>query len=144
MFVFYYSVLSEVTPPTALAAVGAAAITGARPIATMWQALRYALPAFLLPMAFVLTHPGSYLLDLGAGARTAAACAAAAAGIAALAIACGGWVLGVGAAGVPERVAAAAAGAALLYVRPGSVIAGAVLLAAAVAGAAVRRRRGSA
>ena len=30
MFVFYYSVLSEVTPPTALAAVGASAVTGGR------------------------------------------------------------------------------------------------------------------
>ena len=28
MFIFYYAVLSEVTPPTALAAVAAAALTG--------------------------------------------------------------------------------------------------------------------
>ena len=39
MFIFYYAVLSEVTPPTALAAVAAAAITGGDVIATMWQAL---------------------------------------------------------------------------------------------------------
>ncbi len=58
MFVFYYSVLSEVTPPTALAAVGAAAITGGRTVPTMWQALKYALPAFLAPIAFVLTEAG--------------------------------------------------------------------------------------
>lgn len=143
MFVFYYSVLSEVTPPTALAAVGAAAITGARPIPTMWHALRYALPAFLLPMAFVLTVPGEHLLGIGlteAGLDGAAAVAAAAAGVAALSVACGGWVLGVGPAGRPERVAAAAAGLALLYLRPGTVIAGVLLLAVAVAGAVLRRR----
>ena len=33
MFIFYYAVLSEVTPPTALAAVAAAAITGGNTIA---------------------------------------------------------------------------------------------------------------
>ncbi|MFY1669472.1 TRAP transporter large permease subunit [Plantactinospora sp. WMMB334] len=65
MFVLYYSVLSEVTPPTALAAVGAAAITGGRTVPTMWQALKYALPAFLVPVAFVLTGPGEYLLGQG-------------------------------------------------------------------------------
>ena len=67
MFVFYYSVLSEVTPPTALAAVGASAITGGRTVPTMWQALKYALPAFLAPIAFVLTDPGEYLLGRGPG-----------------------------------------------------------------------------
>ena len=71
MFVFYYSVLSEVTPPTALAAVGASAVTGGRAIPTMWQALRYAAPAFLVPIAFVLTDPGEYLLGTRAGARGA-------------------------------------------------------------------------
>ena len=71
MFVFYYSVLSEVTPPTALAAVGASAVTGGRAIPTMWQTLRYAAPAFLVPIAFVLTHPGEYLLGRGTGDRGA-------------------------------------------------------------------------
>ena len=98
MFVFYYSVLSEVTPPTALAAVGASAVTGGRAIPTMWQALRYAAPAFLVPIAFVLTDPGEYLLGRGPVIGVLWAAAAACAGIVALSFAAGGWVLGVGAA----------------------------------------------
>ena len=65
MFIFYYAVLSEVTPPTALAAVAAAAITGGNTIATMWQAWKYTLPAFLAPIAFVITENGSHLLVQG-------------------------------------------------------------------------------
>ncbi len=62
MFIFYYAVLSEVTPPTALAAVAAAAITGGSVMKTMWQTWKYTLPAFLVPIAFVLTDNGSALL----------------------------------------------------------------------------------
>ena len=40
MFIFYYAVLSEVTPPTALAAVAAAAITGGNAIADDVAGLR--------------------------------------------------------------------------------------------------------
>ena len=65
MFIFYYAVLSEVTPPTALAAVAAAAITGGNTIGTMWQAWKYTLPAFLAPIAFVITDNGSHLLMQG-------------------------------------------------------------------------------
>jgi len=32
-----------------------------RTVPTMWQALKYALPAFLVPVAFVLTDPGEYV-----------------------------------------------------------------------------------
>jgi TRAP-type uncharacterized transport system fused permease subunit len=128
MFVFYYSVLSEVTPPTALAAVGAAAITGGRTVATMWQALKYALPAFLVPVAFVLTGPGEYLLArgpwLGIVWTTVAACAA----VAALAVATGGWLLGVGRATALPRVLAALAGLLLLYLHPVTISIAAVLL----------------
>ena len=128
MFVFYYSVLSEVTPPTALAAVGAAAITGGRTVATMWQALKYALPAFLVPVAFVLTDAGEYLLArgpwLGIVWTTVAACAA----VAALAVATGGWLLGVGRATAVPRVLAALAGLLLLYLHPVTISVAAVLL----------------
>ena len=66
MFIFYYAVLSEVSPPTALAAVASAAITGGKVIPTMWQACKYTLPAFLAPMAFVVTPAGAHLLGIGA------------------------------------------------------------------------------
>ena len=96
MFIFYYAVLSEVTPPTALAAVASAAITGGDTIATMWQALRkYTLPAFLAPLAFVVTDNGSNLLMAGHGPRRSCGrprchCVA----VAALAAATGGWIAG--------------------------------------------------
>lgn len=132
MFVFYYSVLSEVTPPTALAAVGAAAITGARAVPTMWQALKYALPAFLVPIVFVLTEPGEYLLGrgplLGVLWTTLVACA----GVAALAAATGGWILGLGPARPLARVLAAIGGLTLLYLEPVALIIGLVVIAAAV------------
>jgi TRAP transporter 4TM/12TM fusion protein len=142
MFVFYYSVLSEVTPPTALAAVGASAITGGRTVPTMWQALKYALPAFLAPIAFVLTGPGEFLLGRGPVLGVLWTSVVACAGIGALAVATGGWLLGVGAAGRIERGVAAAAGLLLLYLHPVTVVAGVVLLTVVV-GLTLARQRGN-
>ncbi|WP_045746783.1 TRAP transporter permease [Actinoplanes rectilineatus] len=132
MFVFYYSVLSEVTPPTALAAVGAAAITGGRAVPTMWQALKYALPAFLAPIAFVLTANGEHLLARGPALGVLWTSLAAAVAVAALAVATGAWVPGVGPAGPASRVLAAVAGLLLLYLEPVVIAAGAVALLSAV------------
>ena len=134
MFVFYYSVLSEVTPPTALAAVGASAITGGRVIPTMWQTLKYALPAFLVPIAFVVTDAGEYLLGRGPALDVLWATAVACAGIFALSAAAGAWVLGVGKTGPIPRVLAAAAGLLLLFLEPVTIAAGVACLVAAIAG----------
>ncbi|MFG1604095.1 TRAP transporter permease [Actinoplanes sp. NPDC049265] len=141
MFVFYYSVLSEVTPPTALAAVGASAITGGRTIPTMWQALKYALPAFLAPIAFVLTGPGEYLLARGPVLGIVGTTLAAALAVLGLAVATGAWVPGVGPAPLPARVLGAAAGLLLLYLAPPTIIAGLIALALAAALAAWRRKQ---
>ncbi len=62
MFVFYYAVLSEVSPPTALSPFAAAAITGAGPYRTTMQAWKYTLPAFVLPFVFVTDPDGVGLL----------------------------------------------------------------------------------
>ncbi len=132
MFVFYFSVLSEATPPTALAAVAASAVTGGQPIRTMWETLRYALPAFLVPLAFVVTAPGQALLGRGPLTQIVWASLAAAAGVAAFAIATGGWVLGVGAANRWVRALAALAGLLLMYLHPVSIAIGAGLLACAM------------
>ncbi|MGV9410648.1 TRAP transporter permease [Nocardia sp. NPDC003693] len=131
MFVFYYSVLSEVTPPTALAAVGAAAVTGGRTMPTMWQTLRYALPAFLVPLVFVLTGSGERLLGRGPILEIIATGLMVAVGVAALAMATGGWIFGAGAAGRPARALAAAAGVVLLYPNVVSLGIGLALLAVA-------------
>jgi TRAP-type uncharacterized transport system fused permease subunit len=62
MFIFYYAVLSEVSPPTALSPFAAAAITGGDPYKTTMQAWKYTLPAFLVPFVFVLDPLGAGLL----------------------------------------------------------------------------------
>jgi TRAP transporter 4TM/12TM fusion protein len=62
MFIFYYAVLSEVSPPTALSPFAAAAITGGDPYKTTMQAWKYTLPAFLVPFVFVLDPLGIGLL----------------------------------------------------------------------------------
>jgi TRAP transporter 4TM/12TM fusion protein len=64
MFMFYYAVLADVSPPTALAPFAASAITRGSPFATMMQAWKYTLPAFLVPFLFCLTPDGMALLML--------------------------------------------------------------------------------
>jgi len=62
MFIFYYAVLSEVSPPTALSPFAAAAITGGDPYRTTMQAWKYTIPAFLVPFVFVCDPQGVGLL----------------------------------------------------------------------------------
>jgi TRAP transporter 4TM/12TM fusion protein len=62
MFIFYYAVLSEVSPPTALSPFAAAAITGGDPYKTTVQSWKYTMPAFLVPFVFVLDPQGTGLL----------------------------------------------------------------------------------
>ena len=62
MFIFYYAVLSEVSPPTALSPFAAAAITGGSPYLTTLQSWKYTMPAFLVPFVFVLDPQGVGLL----------------------------------------------------------------------------------
>src|SRR5687767_10769474 len=65
MFIFYYAVLSEVSPPTALSPFAAAAITGGGPYRTTLQCWKYTTPAFLVPFMFVLDPSGTGLLLTG-------------------------------------------------------------------------------
>ncbi|GAA3223729.1 TRAP transporter fused permease subunit [Dactylosporangium siamense] len=128
MFIFYFAVLSEATPPTALASVAAAAVTGGRVFPTMWQTLRYALPAYLVPIAFVVTPAGRGLLGFGGWDDIGFALAASALGVLALSVAAGGWLLGVGRAGVVARVVAGLAALALLWLSLWTVVTGVALL----------------
>jgi TRAP transporter 4TM/12TM fusion protein len=130
MFIFYYAVLSEVTPPTALASVAAAAITGGSVMRTMWQTWKYTLPAFLVPIAFVLTDNGSALLLQRPVGTVLWVVAVSALGVAALAVVTGAWLFGP--ARWPERALCAVAAALLLYLQPLSVAIGIGLLAVAV------------
>jgi len=62
MFIFYYAVLSEVSPPTALSPFAAAAITGGNPYKTTLQSWKYTMPAFMVPFVLVLDPQGIGLL----------------------------------------------------------------------------------
>jgi TRAP-type uncharacterized transport system fused permease subunit len=97
MFVFYYAVLSEVSPPTALSPFAASAITGAGPYRTTLQAWKYTLPAFVLPFVFVTDPEGVGLLlrltDSMTWTDVAWQVFLATAGLAALAVATQGWLV---------------------------------------------------
>ncbi|HSQ03099.1 MAG TPA: TRAP transporter large permease subunit, partial [Burkholderiales bacterium] len=73
MFIFYYAVLSEVSPPTALSPFAAAAITGGDPYKTTLQSWKYTMPAFLVPFMFVLDPSGLGLLLMGSFKKLASA-----------------------------------------------------------------------
>ncbi len=125
MFIFYYAVLSEVSPPTALSPFAAAAITGGDPYKTTLQCWKYTLPAFLVPFMFVLDPSGQGLLLMGstkglAGAdpwSIATVTLTAAVGIAALAVGFQGWAWRKTT--LFERLVFIIAGFALVY--PGAV-----------------------
>lgn len=64
-FVFYYAVISSVTPPVALAAFAAAGISGADPFKTSITSFKFCIVAFLLPFMFfyspaILMHGASW------------------------------------------------------------------------------------
>ena len=65
LFVFYYAVLSAITPPVALAVFAAAAIAKVSPLKLAARALRLSLVAFVLPIVWVY-HPEINLQDLNA------------------------------------------------------------------------------
>jgi TRAP-type uncharacterized transport system fused permease subunit len=92
MFIFYYAVLSEVSPPTALSPFAAAAITGGNAFRTMMLTWKYTLPAFLVPLAFTLTPEGGGLLLLAPGPSTLWTVVTAAVAVGAFAAAFGGWI----------------------------------------------------
>ncbi len=58
LLVFYFAVLSEVSPPVGLSPSAAAAVTGGNPFGSMMQAWKYSLPAFLVPFFFSTTTVG--------------------------------------------------------------------------------------
>ncbi len=62
MFLFYYAVLAEVTPPVALSAYAAASVMRTDPILTSIAAARVALPKYLIGITFIMSLSGSGLL----------------------------------------------------------------------------------
>ncbi|MBW3612741.1 MAG: TRAP transporter fused permease subunit [Chloroflexi bacterium] len=139
MFVFYYSVLSEVSPPTALSPFAASAITGGKPIKTMWLTWRYTLPAFLVPFVFVLAPAGEgILLTRSDPVSILTAIAVSAVAVAALAVVTGGWILT--SASWLERGVFAVGAAALLMMAPATMAIGFAAVLAGLGLHLVRRR----
>jgi len=130
MFIFYYAVLSEVSPPTALSPFAAAAITGGRAFPTMMLTWKYTLPAFVFPFAFTLSAQGMGLLMQGSAADIAISTASALVGILALAAGLGGWIRGP--ASSVERALATAGGLLLFYAGTWSDAAGLGLFGTAI------------
>ena len=64
-FIFYFGMMSMVTPPVALAAYAAAAIAGSGIMVTAFAAFRFALVGFALPYVFVLRPALLWLSDDG-------------------------------------------------------------------------------
>ena len=52
MFVFYYGILADVTPPVALAAYAGSGIAGSDPFKTGFTAFKIALAGYLVPFVF--------------------------------------------------------------------------------------------
>jgi TRAP transporter 4TM/12TM fusion protein len=62
MFLFYFAVLAEVTPPVALSAYAASSVMGTDPIKTGVFAARVALPKYFIGLTFILSFSGTALL----------------------------------------------------------------------------------
>jgi TRAP transporter 4TM/12TM fusion protein len=127
MFIFYYAVLSEVSPPTALSPFAAAAITGGNPFRTMMLTWKYTLPAFLVPFVFTLSPQGLGVLLQAPVRDIVTASVTSAAGVAALAAGLGGWLRGP--LSQPRRAGLTAAGLLLCYAAPWADLAGVGVIA---------------
>ena len=55
MFVFYFGIIADITPPVALAAYAGAGISGGDPLKTGVNASKLAIAAFIIPYMFVLS-----------------------------------------------------------------------------------------
>lgn len=135
MFIFYYALLSEVSPPTALSPFAAAAITGGNPFKTTMMAWKYTLTAFLLPFIFTVLPEGRALLLHWEGISAVGGVwtiLSAFIGIGLLASGCSGWLLRRSTALERSLTIAAALGFVLPYhigsVTGAFLIAGVVLL----------------
>ena len=66
LFILYFGVVADVTPPVALAAYAGAGIAGANSMKTGFQAFKLAIGAFIIPYIFVI-NPHLIMIDSIAG-----------------------------------------------------------------------------
>lgn len=63
MFVFYFGIFANVTPPVALAAFAGAGVSGGDPMRTGFQALKLSIAGFLIPFIFIY-EPALLMVDI--------------------------------------------------------------------------------
>lgn len=90
LFVFYWGLVSFITPPVCIDAFVTSAIAGARPFQTGWQATRFAIVVYIIPFMFVY---GPALLLQGAPVKIILAIITSFLGVAALAAGVTGYAL---------------------------------------------------
>jgi TRAP transporter 4TM/12TM fusion protein len=91
MFIFYYAVLSSITPPVAVASFAAAAMARADPWVTSWVSMKIGLATFLVPFLFFYSP---VLLGQGHWLAVAGALGSAVVGVYCLACSTEGWLNG--------------------------------------------------
>ena len=64
MFVFYFGIVADITPPVALAAYAGSAIAKSNPMKTALNASRLAIAAFIVPYIFAF-NPAMLFIDTG-------------------------------------------------------------------------------
>ncbi|SFM43359.1 TRAP transporter permease [Thermodesulforhabdus norvegica] len=64
MFLMYYAILADVTPPVALSGYAAASVFGTHPLKTGVYAAKVALPKYIFGFSFILSYYGTALLAM--------------------------------------------------------------------------------
>lgn len=113
MFIFYYSILSEVSPPVGLSPMAAAALTRGNPFKTMLMAWKYTLPAFVVPFMFTVHPDGMGLLLKAPAADVVKVLITAMVGLGAMAAGINAWL--IRRTTLLERLALILAGILLIY-----------------------------
>ncbi len=113
MFIFYYGIVADLTPPVALAAYAGAGIAGASPMKTGFTALKLAVAGFLIPYFFVY-NPELLMIDASIVNTTLPALTAIAGTVLLSFAAAGYWMRNLN---ILER--AILFGASLLLIQPG-------------------------
>ena len=137
MFVFYYAILSEVSPPTALSPFAAAAICKGNPYKTTLYAWKYTLPAFLVPFMFIIHPSGVGILLKGSAWGIATTFATGLLGVLALAGGVDGWFFKK--TNFVERMLLILAGLSLMYPAGWADIVGIALMAITVLSQKIRK-----
>ncbi|WPZ17989.1 TRAP transporter permease [Geobacillus subterraneus] len=139
LFVFYFGIIADITPPVALAAFAAAGISGGKPLRTGVIASKLAISAFIIPYMFVFS-PALLMIDTTLPYLIWVVFSAFIGMLAISAGMIGFWYRKLN---IVERIIAVATGLLLIYPETISDIVGLVLFAAmfAIQYAAGRRER---